>query len=435
MNENKEEKNVYEHAFERVPNHKRKSLISLMIVLTGFPLTLLNFVYGGQVGVGLTLTQAIIVLLVGNAILLSVVILTGIIAYKTGLSTAFLSNRAFGKVGSHIFSLLLAGSAVTFVALNGDIFARMIKGTFQSWPIPVSITAAIVIFVWLFSAAIGYKGLFIISSLGVPAALFLCGYGVYAAAVETNGFEGLTSYIPSAPMSFSAATAAIVGGFIFGSSITPDVLRYAKRKKHVVIAGFTAFFLGCFCLQLGGAVVAITTGEGDFTVAMGSLGLGFVAFIASLFAVWTTQDNNIYSASLATQNIVKDTKLYGKVKHRHIVIGLGIIAALLAAGGIYEYVLPIIQSLSLLIPPVVGMIIAEEFFVKKPKSNFKMNKTAMIAWIVASIASYISLSMNFFVPPAIGILIAVILYTSMEKLRSKELKEAVEEIQGNILTK
>lgn len=419
MAKNENKKNVYEHAFEKVPENKRKSLISLMIVLTGYPLTLLNFVYGGQVGVGLFLTDAIIVLVVGNAILLSVVILTGIIAYKTGLSTAFLSNRAFGKSGSHIFSLLLAGSAITFVALNGDIFARMINNTFDFWPLPVSITAVIVIFIWLFSAAIGFKGLFIISSLGVPAALFLSAYGVYAAGVETNGFEGLLSYVPSAPMTFSAATAAIVGGFIFGSSITPDVLRYAKRKRHVVITGFTAFFLGCFCLQFGGALIAITTGEGDFTIAMGALGLGLVAFFASLFAVWTTQDNNIYGASLAMQNIIKDTKFVGKVKHKHIVIGLGVIAAILAAGGIYEYVLPIIQSLSLLIPPVVGMIIAEEFFVKRPKSHLKLNKTAIIAWATAAVASYISLSVDFFIPPVIGILTAIILYTFIEKLSTK----------------
>lgn len=432
-NQNKDDKNVYEHAFEKVPKHKRKGLLSLMVVLTGYPLTLLNFVYGGQVGVGLSLTEAIIVLVVGNAFLLGVVILTGIISHKTGLSTAFLSNRAFGKVGSHIFSLLLAGSAITFVALNGDIFARMITNTFQMWPLPVSITAAIVICVWLFSAAIGFKGLFIISSLGVPAALFLSAYGVYAAGVETNGFEGVISYAPSAPMTFSAATAAIVGGFIFGSTLTPDVLRFSKRKSHVVITGFTAFFLGCFCLQFGGALIAISTGEGDFTVAMGALGLGLVAFVASLFAVWTTQDNNIYGASLAMQNIIKDTKFAGKIKHKHIVIGLGVIAASLAIGGIYEYVLPIIQSLSLLIPPVVGMIIAEEFFIKRPKTHLKLNKTAMVVWAIAAITSYISLMLDFFVPPVIGILTAMFIYVLVEKISAKKIPSpAIVDYQDNI---
>lgn len=412
---------VYEYAFEEVPQKKRKGLISLIVVLTGYPLTLLNFVYGGQVGVGLSLSKAILVLLVGNAFLLTVVILTGIIAFKTGLSTAFLSKRAFGKSGSHIFSLLLAGSAVTFVAMNGDIFARMIKSTFASWPIPVSVTAVIVILVWVISAMNGYKGLFVISSLGVPAAFFFCMYGVYAAGVSTNWFEGVTSYVPENPMTFSAATAAIVGSFIFGSTITPDVLRYAKSKLHVVITGFIAFFIGCFCLQLAGAFVAISTGEGDFTIAMASLGLGLVAFIAAIFAVWTTQDNNIYGASLAIQNIIKDTKYYGKIKHSHIASTVAILAAILAFGGIYTHVLPIIQFLSLLVPPVPAIIISEEFFVKNSKSNILANKSAILSWFFGGLASYICLKANFFVPPIIGILTAGILYILFEKIKNKKI--------------
>lgn len=413
---------VYEYAFEKVPDNKRKGLLSLIIVLTGFPLTLLNFVYGGQVGVGLPLSKAIAVLVVGNMFLLLVVILTGIIAFKTGLSTAFLSKRAFGKGGSHLFSLLLAGSAVTFVAMNGDIFARMIKGTFPSWPIPVSITAVVVILVWVISAMNGYKGLFVISSLGVPAALFFCMYGVYAAGRSTNWFEGVTSYVPAEPMSFSAATAAIIGSFIFGSTITPDVLRYAKSKWHVIITGFTAFFIGCFCLQLAGAFVAISTGEGDFTIAMVSLGLGLVSFIAAIFAVWTTQDNNIYGASLAIQNILKDTKLYGKVKHSHIASGVAILAAIFAFSGIYSHVLPIIQFLSLLVPPVPAIIIAEEFFVKQSKSNVFANKTAILSWFLGGIASYICLKFHFFVPPVVGILTAGCIYILLEKSKKSKMK-------------
>lgn len=421
---------VYEYAFEEVPKHKRKKLISLIIVLTGFPLTLLNFVYGGQVGVGLPLPNAILVLVVGNVFLITVVIATGIIAFKTGLSTAFLSKRAFGKVGSHLFSLLLAGSAITFVAMNGDIFARMIKGTFSSWPIPVSVTAVIVILVWVISAINGYKGLFVISSLGVPAALFFSLYGVYAAGLSTNWFEGVTSYVPENPITFSAATAAIIGSFIFGSTITPDVLRYAKNKLHVVITGFTAFFIGCFCLQLAGAFVAISTGEGDFTIAMGALGLGLIAFVAAVFAVWTTQDNNIYGASLAIQNIIKDTRFYGKVKHSHIAFGVAVLASIFAFGGIYSHVLPIIQFLGLLIPPVPAIIIIEEFFVKNSKSTHFVNKTAILSWFFGGVASYISLKTNFFVPPIIGILVAGILYIVLEKVKNnpKLVEETTEKI-------
>lgn len=420
-----ENDSAYEYAFEEVPENKRKSLLSLTIVLAGYPIALSNFVVGGAVGVGLSMSNAMIALLFGNLILISLVILTGLLAFRTGLSTAFLSKRSFGKIGSYIFSVMLAISAVTWVALNGDIFSRLIKSTFSWWPLPVSITAVLVIIMWLFSAYQGYKGLAFVSYLGVPAALILSFYGVYKVAVTTGGFSGVASYVPSAPITFTAATASIVGGWIFGATITPDVCRFAKRQSHVIISGLFAFTIGCFAFQLSGALIAISTGEGDFTLAMSALGIGIVAFFSAVFCLWTTQDNNIYGASLALQNIIKDSSLYGKVKHKHIALTIAGLAAIFAASGIYEQIMPITQFLSFLIAPVPGIIIAEEFFVKKPKPTVLLNKTAIFAWIVGGVSGYVSLKFNFFISPLVGIIAAATVFILLEKVVKKAEKPEI----------
>src|SRR5690625_7962145 len=90
---------AFEYAFEEVPKDKRRSLLSLTIVLSGYPIALSNFVVGGAVGVGLSFKEAIVALLFGNSLLIALVIITGMLAYRTGLSTAFLAKRAFGKIG------------------------------------------------------------------------------------------------------------------------------------------------------------------------------------------------------------------------------------------------------------------------------------------------------------------------------------------------
>jgi len=401
---------AYEYAFDSVPESKRKSLLSLTVVLAGYPIALSNFVIGGAVGVGLSFKNAIFALIIGNIILISIVIATGLLAFKTGLSTAFLSRRAFGKSGSSIFSILLALSAVTWISLNGDIFARLIKTTFPTWPLPIPVTAVIVILIWMQSAIRGYKGLQFISFLGVPAALALSLFGVIAVSKQTNGFAGIANYIPDNPITLTAATASIVGGWVFGAVITPDVCRFAKTKLHVVIAGFVAFFIGCFGLQFAGALVAITTGTGDFTVAMANLGLAIVAFLAAIFCLWTTQDNNIYGASLALQNVIKETSFYGKITHKKIAILISCLAAIFAAAGIYSYILPIIKFLGLLIPPVPGLIIAEECFVKQSKAEMPVNWNAILSWIIGGVLSYISLKTNFFIPPIIGLIGSAIAY-------------------------
>jgi len=409
------ESDVYENAFSSVPKSQRKNLLSLTVVLAGYPIALSNFVIGGTVGAGLTLKSAILALLVGNAILISIVIATGLIAYETGLSTAFLSRRAFGKRGSNIFSILLALSSITWISLNGDIFSRLIKTTFPWWPLSISLTAILVIMVWMQSAIRGYKGLEMVSFLGVPAALIMSLVGVIAAGRATQGFATLSTYIPAKPLTFTAATASVVGGWVFGATITPDICRYAKSKRDVVIAGITAFIVGCFGLQFAGALVAIATGTGDFTKAMASLGLAGVAFVAAIFCLWTTQDNNIYGASLALQNVLNETSMKGKVTHMQIALGVAGISAIFAALGIYKYLQPIISFLSVLIPPVPGLMIAENYIVKNPKDHIDTNNVAIISWLIGGIAGYISLKTNFFISPIIGMIVTGFVYTVLSK--------------------
>ncbi|AEE90607.1 Permease for cytosine/purines uracil thiamine allantoin [Tepidanaerobacter acetatoxydans Re1] len=410
---------IYESAFAPVPESQRKTLLSLTAVLAGYPIALSNFVIGGAAGVGLTFDKALLALFIGNGILIAIVIITGLMAYETGLSTAFLSRRAFGKNGSSIFSLLLAMSSVTWISLNGDIFSRLIKTTFPWWPISIPITAVIVILIWMQSAIRGYKGLEVVSFIGVPAALIMSLVGVIAAFNATNGFAGLTSYIPEKPMSFTAATASIVGGWVFGATITPDICRFAKSKRDVVIAGLVAFIVGCFGLQLAGALVALATGQGDFTLAMAELGLTGVAFVAAIFCLWTTQDNNIYGASLAIQNVLRETSAKGKVSHMQIAIAVAGVSAVFAALGIYKYILPIIQFLSVLIPPVPGLLTAEYYFVKNSKENITTNWLAMLAWVLGGTTGYISLKTNFFIPPVVGMVAAGVIYTVLSKLFDK----------------
>lgn len=67
---------------------------------------------------------------------------------------------------------------------------------------------------WLYSAYKGFKGLDTISKFGVPAALFFTIYSIYNVWASEGGFQSVFSYVPENPISFTAATAATVGGWI-----------------------------------------------------------------------------------------------------------------------------------------------------------------------------------------------------------------------------
>ena len=104
-------------------------------------------------------SDAVLSCLVGNLFLAVIAVLLGVVAFKTGLSTAFLSRKALGARASSIFSIILAISAVNWIAVNSDTFSNMIKSTFSWWPIPVAITSVLVIALWAQSAIRGMKGL------------------------------------------------------------------------------------------------------------------------------------------------------------------------------------------------------------------------------------------------------------------------------------
>ena len=162
-------------------------------------------------------------------------------------------------------------------------------------------------------------------------------------------------------------------------------------------------------------MTAQATKQSDFVPATAALGLGVLVFICAIFCVWTTQDNNIYSAGLALQNVMKDTKLEGKIKHAWLAIGIATAAAIFAAVGATKYLLPVVQTLSVLLPPSPGMIIAEHYFVGRSKEKKPINWVAMITWVIGTGVGYIALQYNFLVPAIVSMVVTFVCYILLSK--------------------
>lgn len=354
----------------------------------------------------------------------TIAVLLGVVAFRTGLSTAFLSRKALGARASSIFSVILAISAVNWIAVNADTFANMIKSTFAWWPIPVAFTAIIAIALWAQSAIRGMKGLEIVSWLGVPCAIVLTVACVIAVGTKV-GYGNVVAFVPDggSTLTFTAATATFIGAWVFGCIITPDVCRFAKKTSHVTIGAFVAVMLGLFGLELCGILVAAATRENNFVAATAALGLGVLVFFCAIFCLWTTQDKNIYGASLALQNMFEGTRLGGKVSHKVLAIIVAGCAAIFAALGATKYLLPVTQALSVLLPPIPGLIVGEWFLVKKSKENIKVNWLALVAWAAGGLAGYIALQANFFISSVIGMAVTIVVYVALSRLFDKPINK------------
>jgi len=424
MNEKEKEKKAtpqedgsqLEHVFEKVPDSARKSVGSILVILTGYTISLSNFVTGATVGFKMPFKEAVAACAVGNLMLIVVATFLGIIACQTGLSTSVLSRKSLGARSSSILSFLLAISAVNWIAVNADTFSNLIVSNFGWWPIPVSITSIIVVALWAQSAIRGVKGLEIVSWLGVPCAIILtiaCAIAIGSKA----GYGTVFQYAPASDVqiSFAAGSTSFVGAWVFGCIVSPDVCRYAKKTSHVAIGAPIAVTIGLFGLEVIGIMTAQATGESSFVPATAALGLGILVFICAIFCVWTTQDNNIYSAGLALQNVMKDTPLEGKVKHSVLAVIIAAASAIFAAVGATKYLLPVVQTLSVLLPPVPALIIAEYYCVKKSKEKKAINWVGIITWALGTAIGYVALQHSFLVPAIVSMVVTFILYIILSK--------------------
>ena len=421
----KEATSEVEYAFDEVPASARKKMGTILVILTGYTISLSNFVTGATVGFKMPFKDAVLACATGNILLILVATLLGIISCQTGLTTSVLARKSMGARSSSILSLLLALSAVNWIAVNADTFSKLILSNFSWWPIPVSITAILVVAIWAQSAIRGVKGLEFVSWLGTPCAVLLTIVCAIAIGKSAGGYDAVFTYVPTSDVqiSFAAGSTSFVGAWIFGCIVSPDVCRYAKKPSHVAVGAPIAVAVGLFGLEVIGIMTAQATGESGFVAATAALGVGILVFICAIFCVWTTQDNNIYSAGLALQNVLKDTKLEGKVKHAWFAIGIAAAAAIFAAVGATKYLLPVVQTLSILLPPIPGMMIAEHFFVKNSKEEKPINWIAMISWVIGTVVGKICLMNNFLIPAIVSMALTFICYIILSKALDSKLNK------------
>ncbi len=233
------EKQDQEFSWQEVPKTERKHFLKTLAVMLGFTFFSASMLAGGQLGISLTFSQFIVVVLGGNLLL---GFYTGALAYiaaKTGLSTHLLAKHAFGEKGSYLPSFLLAFTQVGWFGVGVAMFAVPVAQA-MNWNVYVLIfTFGLAMTA---SAIFGIKALVVLGFVAVPAIAILGGYSVTQGVQDAGGVQTLFAYEPTATMAISAALAICIGSFISGGTLTPDFARFAKTAKQAVGATTIAFF-------------------------------------------------------------------------------------------------------------------------------------------------------------------------------------------------
>ncbi|MEG2439920.1 MAG: cytosine permease [Acetivibrio sp.] len=390
---------LYEYAFVPVPQNQRKKSIGLFYILAGYTSALSCLVIGSKVGAALPFWQAIGACFLGDFILIIIGTGMGILSARTGWSTTFLVQKILGKSVSIIFSLLIIICSIFWIGINGNLFATMLISVFSSWPIPTALTSLLIIAIWAFSATYGWNGLELSSRFVVPCSLLLLFYSMFQLFFKMKGASFLFEAPISLPMTFSAASTAIIGNYVFGCIITPDTCRFAKSPKKVIFVCPYAYLVGLFLFNVCGVIVTKAGGFSDFIRSTAALGLVVPMLLCSIFCLATTQNINAYGGSLALQNIFQGTSLEGNVSHKVTVFLIAGFAAALSVSGIGSYLIPVVSSFAIFMVPFPGMLLSEFLFFRHEKGARKAQWSTTIIWILGSLSGFIFLHMGFPIAP------------------------------------
>lgn len=394
MDKKKTNENILEDFDSKpVPIEQRKGWLSLTFVWIGGIISLSATALGGQLGMGMPMNEALIATIVGSFILAIMSVLACIVGANTGLSTSRVSSFALGKKGAILVSLVIAISLFGWFGVQLDLFGQTLHQAIKSaFGLEINTTILSIIggALMTITAMYGYKAIDKLSVVAVPLLAILLFASLFV-IIKDNGLSFINSTELTADrIPLSVAISSIIGSLAVGTIIGPDFSRYAKKTSDAIISSLLGFLVGTSVVLAIAAILAKATASSDIISIFITLGWGMGAMVVLILAQWTTNNTNIYSSALSFSSIFTNIPRYVWT------VLAGISGTIIGIFGIYNHFIQFLIFLSMLIPPIGGIYVAD-YFTKKELYNFEnINKIkdiryeSLATWIISSIIAYMS---------------------------------------------
>jgi cytosine permease len=413
----------FEHS--PVPADSRKSLWTVSAVWFGFPMILTNAVPGGVVVAMLGFWRGLAAIAAANLVMLLYVGILSHRAGSTGESFSLQATRTFGRAGYVIASAFLATVVVGWFAFNTGATGATLHQAFGWHERLVAVLAG------LGFIALTYLGIRALSWLGAVAApLFLLAGGIALVIVARNqGLGDVLSYDGvggDASLTFGAAVSMMMATFADSGTMTADFTRWSRNGRQAVLATVSAFPVASVVAQVtgglvvaAGAVAAPATAGGDFLPILTGEHTGILNVLAAVFVfvnLGSVCSHCLYNGALGWSHLT------GR-RMRTTTVVLGVIGTLAALAGVWNHFLDWLVILSVFVPPLGGVLIADQFLARGGRGAMDSRPTAAVrptafgAWAVGAGAAAIA---HWWAPQlsdaVTGLVVAVVAYAVLERV-------------------
>ena len=361
-----EKERFIDYAQQPVPENIRRKWYSTAAIFTGVSITLSALITGAVIASGLNLVNSAIAIITAGVILAAMGTLSGLPGAKTGLATPMVTRFAFGDYGSSVPALIIAIGCLGWFGVVTGMFADSLNAGItmmggSSLYVPgLALAGGLSMMI---TAIIGYKAIEKLSYGLIPVMVILIVLCLYK-LVPTVSLAELKAVVPPHPFAMGTGISLAVGGYAVGAAITPDIVRYSKNWKHGAGGISFNFLISYPLMTFFGAFLAIAAGTYDIVVVMVTLGLGVFGIVCMVFAQWTSNDNNLYSAALGITATIR------KIRRWIVAVGAGILGTLLGVFGLYHQMIAFLMVLSAWIPPCAG-VFAVDYLLQRNMYDFK----------------------------------------------------------------
>jgi cytosine permease len=417
-----------------VPETALRTTTAIFFVFTGVLACIAALWGGAALGTQYTLADMVWVAIIGCLIQGVIGFLTAYMGASSRLSTYACMTWPYGRFGAFLWGLALAGitCGLGWYAVETWLFGVMMHDLMPNNPImSVGVASIWGGLMMMITAAIGIAGIAFLSYLTVPFWIILAGISFAAGVMVGGGWGKVLAVQPVRSAPWEIGVAQVVGLYIAGATITPDVARFAKSRIGAGLAWFVQVIIIEVYFLVGAGVLTLAMGGARITEALLAIGVGLGAYLLAVLGQWTTNDNNLYSGALNWALIVP-------LSRRALVIIQGLIGTAIAAyvgfvaGASLDPYIAFLTILGSFVPAVSGTLIADFYvyrglYKKTPlaeayrlKIGDKLPEVNLIGWISTAIGGVLGTwVITVGIPSLNSFLISFILYCVLAILLDK----------------
>jgi cytosine permease len=372
-------KKTQDYALESVPEARRRSWVSMTILMVAIGFDVAAFMMGVALAKGLPLADALGSALLGSALLGLLAISCAIVGSRTGLSTMRLAWFTFGRRGARLVALISATSLLGWFGVQDGFLGHnlaSLSGTL-GYPVPAWVFSIAGGILTTSTAIYGYRSMERLARWSVPILVLTMNTAIALLFLRHGGMatQGIEH-----PITFTAATGYVVGGFLAAVACFPDISRYARSTRDAALGAFLGFFLGNSLMLAIAIVLAKYTGEADVVKLFSDLHMAAFAVVVLTLAQWAVNTSNIYSISLALSSVLPEAGIPKAV----YAIGAGVAGTALAVAGLADHFLGFLVTMSIVIAPVGGAYSGHYFLTLRgrlPTKAPSLVPVSLLAWV------------------------------------------------------